>query len=118
MTLHLLLQLHFKVVITFRYIFLQFGLKICFECTKFCNLYTEMLQHILPGCCTCVSPLDESVPDLAVGPDSGREEGLGTMEYVHQNGVFSFLQVVPYVVDVCHHVLHNGCMCMNVHVHM
>ena len=54
-------------------------------------------------------PLDESVPDLTVGLDFGREQSLRTMEDVHQDGELSLFQVTPHVIDVCHHIL-GKCM--------
>ena len=58
-------------------------------------------------------PLDESVPDLPVGLDFGREQSLRTMEDVHQDGELSLFQVTPHVIDVCHHIL-GAYKCMDV----
>ena len=58
-------------------------------------------------------PLDESVPDLPVGLDFGREQSLRTMEDVHQDGELSLFQVTPHVIDVGHHILHKWVWCMS-----
>ena len=54
----------------------------------------------------CLSPPDESVPDVKVSLDVGRKESLRTVEDVHQDGQFCLLQMTPFIIDVCHHILH------------
>ena len=63
-------------------------------------------------------PLDESIPDLTVGLDFGREQSLRAMEDVHQDGELSLFQVTPHVINVGHHILHKWVWCRRECVHM